>query len=101
MPPAALRAVCLPSSRLLWSMVGAWRTETKEGSGRLLISGPNGLNLLPGRAVPGQMPNRVGGRLGPIPKLELGEDVPHVGSHGLRADVQARRDLGVGQAFGQ
>src|SRR2546426_11208686 len=39
------------------------------------------------------------GGLRPVADLELGEDVPDVGGHGLRADVQARGDLGVRQSF--
>jgi hypothetical protein len=40
-----------------------------------------------------------GGSLGSVAELELGEHVADVGGHGLGADVQAGRDLGVGQAL--
>ena len=36
-----------------------------------------------------------------LAELELREDVPDVGGHGLRADVQAGGDLGVREALAE
>ena len=50
-----------------------------------------------GQLSPSSVRRRVSRGLGTVAHVELGEDVGHVVSHGLPADVQPGRDLGIRQ----
>src|SRR5919201_978022 len=81
-----VRCICITSGT-----EGASRRREKDGEGSLSLGGFSG-----GRRTDGERR-----RLLAAPEVELGEDVAHVVAGGLRADVQARGDLGVRQAVAE